>query len=139
MDFLDRFSKQYSDIEFRENPSSGSRVVPCGWTDRHKLFVALHNFAEAPKIRIFHVSPHKMNSVHFPSRCHDARYDTPFSGNSKVHSGVSLTKARETVSLSNRSGERAGQEMSPYRLLCMEKSVRRRHDGQVSSDPRFSE
>jgi len=22
-------------IEFRENPSHGSRDVPCGWTDRH--------------------------------------------------------------------------------------------------------
>jgi len=25
--------KKYSDIKFDENPSSGSRVVPCGWTD----------------------------------------------------------------------------------------------------------
>jgi len=26
--------EKYSDIKFHENPSSGSRVVPCGWTDR---------------------------------------------------------------------------------------------------------
>jgi len=27
--------KKYSDIKFSENPSSVSRVVPCGQTDRH--------------------------------------------------------------------------------------------------------
>jgi len=31
--------------------SSGSRVVPCGWTDMKKLTVVLHNFANAPKYR----------------------------------------------------------------------------------------
>jgi hypothetical protein len=30
-----QFFEKYSDIEFDENPSSGSRVVPCGETDRH--------------------------------------------------------------------------------------------------------
>jgi hypothetical protein len=33
------FSRTYADfpvcIEFHENPCSGSRVVPCGWKDRH--------------------------------------------------------------------------------------------------------
>ena len=33
-------------IKFRENPSSGSRIVPCG---RIKVIVALRNFANAPK------------------------------------------------------------------------------------------
>jgi hypothetical protein len=37
---------------FHENPASGSRVVPCGQTDRMtdmmKLMVAFHNFAEEP-------------------------------------------------------------------------------------------
>ena len=30
-----KFYEKYSDIELDENPSSGSRVVPCGETDRH--------------------------------------------------------------------------------------------------------
>ena len=36
--------------KFHENPSSGSRVVPCGRTDWHmtKLVVAFRNFAERP-------------------------------------------------------------------------------------------
>jgi hypothetical protein len=28
------FEKNYSKIKFMDNPSSGSQVVPCGWTDR---------------------------------------------------------------------------------------------------------
>jgi len=35
-------------IQFHENPSSGSRVVLCGRTDM-KLKVAFRNFANAPK------------------------------------------------------------------------------------------
>jgi len=27
--------KKYSNTKFHENPSNGSRVVPCGRTDRH--------------------------------------------------------------------------------------------------------
>ena len=27
--------EQYTNIKFHENPSSGSRIVPCGQTDRH--------------------------------------------------------------------------------------------------------
>ena len=38
-----------SNIKFHEDPSSGSRVVPCGWTDMTELTVALRNFAQAPK------------------------------------------------------------------------------------------
>ena len=38
-EFSPQIFKKYSDINFHENPSSGSRVVPCGlpyrWTDRH--------------------------------------------------------------------------------------------------------
>jgi len=49
--FLEIFSKNFSNIRFRENPSSGSRVVPCGRTDRHmtELIVAFRNFAKEPK------------------------------------------------------------------------------------------
>jgi len=45
----DRFSKKYSNIKFHENPSSGSRVFPCGQTDMTKLTVAFRSFANAPK------------------------------------------------------------------------------------------
>jgi len=33
MDFSKK--KKYNPINFHESPFSGSRVVPCGWTDRH--------------------------------------------------------------------------------------------------------
>jgi hypothetical protein len=50
--------EKYSNIKFRENPSNGNQVVPCGWmeaqTDRHtnitELIVAFYNVANAPKI-----------------------------------------------------------------------------------------
>ena len=43
LEFLDRFFEKYTEMKFRENPSSGSWLVPCGgtdgwmdgWTDRH--------------------------------------------------------------------------------------------------------
>ena len=45
-----------SNIKFHENPSSGSRVVPCGRTDRRmditKLIVAFRSFANAPNIEL---------------------------------------------------------------------------------------
>jgi hypothetical protein len=44
-------------MEFYQNLSSGSRVVPCGQTDMTKLIVAFRNFANAPK-----------NSTFFPER-----------------------------------------------------------------------
>jgi hypothetical protein len=33
--------KKYSNIKFHENPSSGSLVVPCGWTDRQADMIKL--------------------------------------------------------------------------------------------------
>jgi len=43
----------YSNIKFRENPSSSIQVVQCGpWdihTDMNKLVVAFRNFENAPK------------------------------------------------------------------------------------------
>jgi hypothetical protein len=52
------FSRQsfanYSNIKLNENPSSGSRVVTCGRTDRQtdvtKLIVAFRNFANASRL-----------------------------------------------------------------------------------------
>jgi hypothetical protein len=45
--------RKYSEIKFSENPSGGSRVFPCGQTDRQtdimKLIVAFRKFANPPK------------------------------------------------------------------------------------------
>ena len=38
----------YSNIKFRENSSTGSRVVPRGRTDTAKLIVCFRSFAKAP-------------------------------------------------------------------------------------------
>jgi len=49
--FLDRFLEN-TRIKFHENPSSGSRDGPYGWTDREtdmKLVVALRNFVNGHK------------------------------------------------------------------------------------------
>jgi hypothetical protein len=35
-------------INFHQNPSSGSRIVPCGRTDFTKLIVAFRDFANVP-------------------------------------------------------------------------------------------
>jgi len=48
--FSRQIFEKFSNIKFHENPSSGSRVVPCGRidgrTDMTKLIVAFRNFAE---------------------------------------------------------------------------------------------
>ena len=45
--------KKVSNIKSYENPSVGSRVVPCGQTDHRtdvtKLIIAFRSFADAPK------------------------------------------------------------------------------------------
>jgi len=45
--------EKYWNIKLHENPSSGSRVVRCGQTDRYtemtKLVVASRNFAKEPE------------------------------------------------------------------------------------------
>ena len=45
--------EKYSNIKFNENPSSGSRVVPCGQTDKRidvtKIIIPLRDFANVPK------------------------------------------------------------------------------------------
>jgi Ni,Fe-hydrogenase III component G len=49
--------ERYSDMKFQENPSTGSRVVPCGHTDREtdltKLIVVFLNFEDAPKYIVY--------------------------------------------------------------------------------------
>jgi len=61
LEFSQQFFEKYSNIKFHENPSSGSRVVPCGQrdgrrrTDMTKLIVASCNFANAHnKNKIIH-------------------------------------------------------------------------------------
>jgi hypothetical protein len=54
LEFPRQIFEKYSNIKFHENPSSGSRVVPCGQmdggrTDMTKLIVAIRNFANLPK------------------------------------------------------------------------------------------
>ena len=52
LEFSRQIFEKSSDIKFDENPSSGSRVVPCGQTDGRtdmtKLIVAFRNSANAP-------------------------------------------------------------------------------------------
>jgi hypothetical protein len=57
LEFSQHIFEKSSNIEFHENPSNGSRVVPCGQTDgladglaaMMKLTVAFRNFANASK------------------------------------------------------------------------------------------
>jgi len=52
LEFSRKIFKHFSNIKFHKNPSSGSRVIPCGRTDGQtdttKLIVAFRNFAKAP-------------------------------------------------------------------------------------------
>ena len=48
LEFSQQIFERSLNIKFYQNPSSGSRVVPCGQTDI-KLIVAFRNFANAPK------------------------------------------------------------------------------------------
>ena len=48
MEISQEIFEKYS-VKFHANPSSGSRVVPCGRTDMKKLTGAFRNFANAPK------------------------------------------------------------------------------------------
>jgi len=74
LEFFGQIFEKYSDITFHKNPSSGSRVVPCGRTerrmngrtdrqtdrqrDRTQIVFAFRNFANAPE-----------NCSEFISRC----------------------------------------------------------------------
>jgi len=53
LEFSRHFFEKHSNTKFHENPPSGSRVVPCGrtdrWTEMTKLIVSLRNFANATK------------------------------------------------------------------------------------------
>jgi hypothetical protein len=49
LEFSQQIFENYSHIKFHENPSSGSRFVPCEQTNITKLIVAFRNFANAPQ------------------------------------------------------------------------------------------
>jgi hypothetical protein len=53
LEFSRHIFEKHLNIKFHKNPSSGSRVVPCGraggQTDTKKLTVAFRNVANAPK------------------------------------------------------------------------------------------
>ena len=59
VEFSQRGFEKHTNIIFHENPSSGSRVLPCGrsdWqTDMTKIMVAFRNFAKVPR-RAYKVS-----------------------------------------------------------------------------------
>jgi len=49
LEFTRDIFEKYSNIKFHVNPSNGSRVLPCGRTDRlTMLIVTFQNFAKAP-------------------------------------------------------------------------------------------
>jgi hypothetical protein len=53
LEFSRQIFEKYSNITFHENPSSGSRVAPCGQTDGRtdmtQLMDDFRNFANSPK------------------------------------------------------------------------------------------
>ena len=52
--------RKNSNIKFNQNPSRGSRVIPCG---RTKLTVAFRNFANAPKHFVFNIRTFSSSSA----------------------------------------------------------------------------
>jgi hypothetical protein len=58
LEFSGHIFEKSSNIKFHKNPSSGSRVVPCGQTDGQtdvtKVIVAFRSCANAPKNLYFH-------------------------------------------------------------------------------------
>jgi hypothetical protein len=49
LNFLNKSSEKFSNIELHENPYTGSQVVTCRRTDMTALINAFRNFAKAPK------------------------------------------------------------------------------------------
>ena len=48
-EFSQQIFEKVLNIKFHQNPSIGSRVVPCGQTDTTKIVVVFRNFAKAPE------------------------------------------------------------------------------------------
>jgi hypothetical protein len=53
LEFQRQIFVKYSNIKFDDNPSIGSRVLPCGWTegqtDKTELIAPFRNLAISPK------------------------------------------------------------------------------------------
>ena len=49
LEFSRQIFEKFSNIKFNENPSSWTRVVPCGRKDMANLILAFRNIANAPK------------------------------------------------------------------------------------------
>ena len=61
LNFLNRFSKNRQISNFTQNPSNGSRVVPCGRTDTTKLQVAFFGILRTRQKNLFYITkPHTM-------------------------------------------------------------------------------
>ena len=60
LEFSQHFFEKYSNIKFHKNPSSGSRIAPCGLTDTKKLIVAFHKFANVLKNAILVTESNKI-------------------------------------------------------------------------------
>jgi hypothetical protein len=72
--------EKVSNIKFYQNPSSGSRVVPCrqtdGRTDDMKLIVAFRNFANASKNSNIKFSPNPFSESRVPCGRTDVHDET---------------------------------------------------------------
>jgi hypothetical protein len=53
LEFSLKIFEKYSNVKFHENPPIGSRVVPCGPTDRHEE--DFRYFAKAPEKRFVNI------------------------------------------------------------------------------------
>ena len=55
LEFYQQSFEKYSNIKFHENPSSGNRVVACGYMERQtmQLMVVFQNFSKALKRNMF--------------------------------------------------------------------------------------
>jgi hypothetical protein len=66
LEFSLKILEKYANTKVRENPSSGSRVVPCGQTDgQTKPIFTFLNSANAPK-KSLHL-PYFYKNFHFPN------------------------------------------------------------------------
>ena len=78
LEFTRQIFENYSNIKFNENPSSGSRVVPCGQAHMTKLTVAFRNSTNAPKKKNEFCIRHTSNlfSLSKLGTCLNTRYCT---------------------------------------------------------------
>jgi hypothetical protein len=72
LEFSGQMFEKHSNIKFHEILSSGSRVIPCGWTDMSKLTVAVRDFTDVPKIQFTFSSAcfHQTQTVEYITEVH---------------------------------------------------------------------